>query len=199
MFSDFWSSLNIEQQVFWTIAIIFSILFLLQMIFSLVGQSFDSDISGDIDMDPHDGHFDIDPGFTLFSVRSIIAFFTFFGWVGVITLHKGMDLKLVILVSFFAGIIALFFVAFVLFQLIKLAEEGTVDMEEALGKYGKVYVPIPGKRAGTGLVNIELSNKIMELRAITDGERLPTGTIIYVFKILDDNVLLVGEITENKN
>ena len=72
-------------------------------------------------------------------------------------------------------------------------------MEESLGKYGKVYVPIPEKRSGTGLVNIELSNKIMELRAITDGDRLPTGTIIYVFKILEDNVLLVGEITENNN
>jgi membrane protein implicated in regulation of membrane protease activity len=164
-----------------------------------MGQSFESDVDSDIDLDSHDGHFNIDPGFTLFSVRSIIAFFTFFGWVGVITLHKGMDLKLVILVSFFAGLIALFFVAFVLFQLIKLAEEGTVDMEEALGKYGKVYIPIPEKRTGTGLVNIELSNKIMELRAITDGDRLPTGTIIYVFKILEDNVLLVGEITDNKD
>lgn len=31
------------------------------------------------------------------------------------------------------------------------------------------------------------------------GEKLATGTVIYVFKILEDNILLVGEITENKN
>lgn len=198
IFVEWWNSLNIAEQIFWTIAVIFSVLFVLQMISSIIGLDFDSDADADFHVDTQDGHFNVDHGFTLFSIRSIIAFFTFFGWVGVITLHKGLDIKLVLIISFFAGLIALVFVAFVLFQLIKLAEVGTVDIEEALGKYGKVYVPVPAQRSGTGLVNIEIRNRIMELRAITDGDRLVTGTIIYVFKILDDNILLVGEITDKK-
>lgn len=199
IFVDWWNSLNMAEQIFWTISVVFSVLFVLQLISSIIGLDFDSGVDTDLHFDTHDGHFDVDQGFTLFSIRSIIAFFTFFGWVGVITLHKGIDIQYVIIISFFAGLIAMVFVAFVLFQLIKLAEVGNVDIEEALGKYGKVYVPVPAQRNGTGLVNIEIRNKIMELRAITDGENLPTGTVIYVFKILEDNILLVGEITENKN
>jgi len=200
---SWWHDLMFIEQVFWTIAIVFSILFILQLVSSIVGMDFDTDIDADFDFDTDldgggDGHFSIDPSFTLFSVRSIIAFFTFFGWVGVITLNNGMETKLAILVSFISGIIALFFVAFLLYQLIKLAEEGNVDIEDALGKYGKVYIPIPANRSNTGLISIELGDKLMELRAVTDGEKLPTDTLIYVFKILDDNVLLVGEIKDKE-
>ncbi|MGE5354743.1 MAG: hypothetical protein ACM3PT_00750 [Deltaproteobacteria bacterium] len=199
IFVDWWNSLSTAQQVFWTIAVIFSVLFILQVISSILGLEYDTHADINFHVDSQDGHFDVDQGFTLFSVRSIIAFFTFFGWVGVITLSKGLDIKYVLIISLIAGLIAMVFVAFVLFQLIKLAETGTIDIEEMLGKYGKVYVTIPEKRSGTGLVNIEMKNKIMELRAVTDGEKLPSGTVIYVFKVLDDNILLVGEISENKN
>jgi hypothetical protein len=196
---NWWHELAFEEQIFWTIAIIFSILFVLQMVSSIIGIDFDGDMEFDGDLDGDiNGDFDMDPSFTLFSIRSIIAFFTFFGWVGVITLSGGMDIKTTIVVSFLSGIIALFFVAFILFQLVRLAEVGTVEIEEALGKYGKVYLPIHANRKETGLVTIELSGKTMELRAVTDGNKLPTGTIIYVFKVLEDNVLLVGEIKDKE-
>ena len=204
IFGTWWHDLSFAQQIFWTIAVIFSVLFVLQLVSSIIGLDFDSDMDGDFSGDfggdfeasDVDGHFDIDPGFTLFSIRSIIAFFTFFGWVGVITLSSGVDIKTAIIVSFLSGLIALFFVAFVLYQLVKMAETGTPDIDDALGKYGKVYIPVPAKRTGTGMVHIELNNKLMELRAVTDGEKLNTGTIIYVFKILEDNILLVGEIKD---
>ena len=204
---NWWNELSFTQHIFWTIAIIFSILFVLQFVLSILGMDIDSDVdgdfsgdfTGDFDASEVDGHFDVDPGFTLFSVRSIIAFFTFFGWVGVITLSNGVDIKTAIFVSFLAGIIALFFVAFVLYQLVKLAETGTPDIEDALGKYGKVYIPVPAKRSGTGMVHVELGDRLVELRAVTDGDTLPTGTIIYVFKILEDNILLVGEIKDKKD
>ncbi len=195
---SWWHELAFVEQVFWTIAIVFTILFVLQLVSSILGVDFDGDMDVDLDMDSDlDGGFDIDPGFTLFSVRSIIAFFTFFGWVGVITTSGGMETKTAIVVSFISGFIAMIFVAFVLFQLVKLSEVGTVEIEEALGKYGKVYIPIPANRSDTGMISIELGGKTMELKAVTDGDLLKTGTIIYVFKVLEDNVLLVGEIKES--
>ncbi len=207
IFGNWWHDLSFAQQIFWTIAVIFSVLFVLQLVSSIIGLDFDSDVDGDFNGDfggdfdgsDVDGHFDVDPGFTLFSIRSIIAFFTFFGWVGVITLSGGVDITTAIIVSFLSGLIALFFVAFVLYQLVKLAETGTPDIDDALGKYGKVYIPIPPKRTGTGMVHIELNDKLMELRAVTDGEKLNTGTVIYVFKILEDNILLVGEIKDKQH
>ncbi|MEZ4906336.1 MAG: hypothetical protein R2771_01530 [Saprospiraceae bacterium] len=44
-----------------------------------------------------------------------------------------------------------------------------------------------------------MKDKIIELRAVTDGEQLSTGTVIYVLKILDDNILLVSEIKDKNN
>ena len=150
---------------------------------------------GHVDLD---GGYDVDPSFTLFSVRSIIAFFTFFGWVGVIALSNDLSLVMSVILSTVSGLIAMFFVAIILYQLIKLSEVGTVHIDEALGKYAEVYIPIPEKRTGRGRVTVEFENKLMELDAVTDGPKLATGTIVYVSKVFENNTLLVGEIKDKK-
>jgi len=79
--NNWWVHLSGAEQVFWAIAVIFTILFTIQFVISLIGLDFDSDVDVDgTHADVHGGDFDVDPSFTLFSVRSIIAFFTFFGW-----------------------------------------------------------------------------------------------------------------------
>jgi len=195
--NNWWFHLSGAEQVFWAIAVIFSILFTIQFVISLIGLDFDSDVDmadgGHLDV--HDGY-DVDPSFTLFSVRSVIAFFTFFGWVGVIGLSNNVDLTLAIILATVSGLIAMFFVAIILYQLIKLSEEGTLQIDEALGKYGEVYIPIPGKNSGKGRVTVEFDSKTMELDAVTDGPELKTGTLVYVFKVFENNVLLVREVKE---
>ncbi len=199
--NNWWHNLEGLEQVFWAIAIIFSILFLIQFILSIIGLGVDSDldVSGHLDTDVHaDVHADysVDPSFTLFSVRSVIAFFTFFGWVGVIALSNGLGTFIALLLAVASGLIAMVFVAVILYQLIKLSEEGTVNIDEALGKYAEVYIPIPEKRTGTGKVTVEFEHRSMELDAITDGQKLATGTTVYILKVFEDNVLLVGEVKD---
>lgn len=199
--NNWWHSLDGLEQVFWAIALIFTILFLIQFVLSIIGLGVDSDVdmSGHLDTDfhgdmPHD--YTIDPSFTLFSVRSVIAFFTFFGWVGVIALSSGLSTVLAMVLAVTSGLIAMVFVAVILYQLIKLSEEGTVNIDEALGKYAEVYIPIPEKRTGKGKVTVDFEHRSMELDAITDGQRLSTGTTVYILKVYEDNVLLVGEVKE---
>jgi len=199
--NNWWHNLEGLEQVFWAIAIIFTILFLIQFVLSIIGLGVDADldVSGHLDTDLHgDIHpdYSVDPSFTLFSVRSVIAFFTFFGWVGVIALSNGLGTVLALVLATTSGLIAMVFVAVILYQLIKLSEEGTVRIDEALGKYAEVYIPIPEKRNGKGKVIVEFEHRSMELDAITDGHLLPTGTVVYIFKVYDDNVLLVGEVKE---
>ncbi len=67
-----WQALSGPEQIYWGIAIIASLLFFVQMIFSFVG--IDSEL--DIDLD------DADAGIGIFSVKGIISFFMFFGWGG---------------------------------------------------------------------------------------------------------------------
>jgi len=65
-FSDWWSALSGIQQIFWGISIVFSVLFCIQFIFSLIGIDADADmeISGDIDMD---ADYSLDADFAVFS------------------------------------------------------------------------------------------------------------------------------------
>jgi membrane protein implicated in regulation of membrane protease activity len=197
--NNWWFHLTGAEQVFWAIAVIFTILFTIQFVISLIGLDFDSDV--DVDMadgghlDLHGGY-DVDPSFTLFSVRSIIAFFTFFGWVGVIGLSNDLSLALSSVLATVSGLIAMFFVAIILYQLVKLSEVGTVYIDEALGKYAEVYIPVPEKRNGKGRVTVEFENKLMELDAVTDGPILATGTIVYVLKVFENNTLLVSEVKD---
>lgn len=197
--NNWWLNLSGAEQVFWAIAVIFSILFTIQFVISLIGLDFDSDLDVDAadvgHVDMHGGY-DVDPSFTLFSVRSIIAFFTFFGWVGVIALSNELSLAMSVILATVSGLIAMFFVAIILYQLIKLSEVGTVFIDEALGKYAEVYIPVPEKRTGKGRVTVEFENKLMELDAITDGPALGTGTVVYVFKVFENNILLVGEVRD---
>lgn len=195
--NNWWFHLSGAEQVFWAIAVIFTILFTIQFVISLIGLDFDSDMEvsdgGHVDMH---GDYDIDPSFTLFSVRSIIAFFTFFGWVGVIALSNDVTLVMSLVLATVSGLIAMFFVAIILFQLVKLSEVGTVRIDEALGKYAEVYIPIPENNKGKGRVTVDFENKLMELDAVTDGPALATNTIVYVFKVFENNTLLVREVKD---
>ncbi|MEZ4906337.1 MAG: hypothetical protein R2771_01535 [Saprospiraceae bacterium] len=130
---EWWNDLNLSAQIFWTISIVFTVLFVIQLISSIIGLDFDSDVPDDFDMSvDSEAHFGLDHDFTIFSIRGIIAFFTFFGWVGVISLNNGLSLYTTIIISFISGVIALFFVAFILFQLVRLAEVGTMDLADVL-------------------------------------------------------------------
>ena len=87
---DWWTALSGSQQIFWGISVVFSILFLIQFVFSLIGLDLDTDVEADVSIDADmDAGVGMDADFAIFSVRSIIAFFTFFGWTGVLILNAG--------------------------------------------------------------------------------------------------------------
>ena len=201
---EWWSQLSSGEQFFCGIAIISTILFVLQTALTFLGLDGDSDVDvdldgdvdvdfdGDMDADGADGsHFGIDSDFRIFSIRSIIAFFTFFSWGGILILNAGMSIYLAILVGLGFGLTAMFFVAWVLFKVANLTEVGTEDLSLAIGQTGEVYIPIPRERTGKGRIQIIISQGIKELEAITDDTRIATGEKVIVLDILPDNTLIV--------
>ncbi len=185
---EWWNPLNNAEKVFWAIALIFSVLFLIQVVLSIIGLEFDSDaeVGGDFE-----AHADFDPGFTVLSVRSIIAFFTFFGWTGVMVLSNGGALWLAITVSFAAGMLAMLGVAYAMFTFYKMEESGTVDLKKAVFKNGEVYIPIPANKNGSGRVHVKIRGAIQELDAVTDGDAIASGTAVKVLEVLNNDILLV--------
>ena len=189
---DWWVALSGPQQAFWGISIVFSILFLIQFVFSLIGLDADTDMDVDGDID---GGFEVDADFALFSVRSIIAFFTFFGWAGVIILNNGGSVLKAISFATGSGILAMLLVSSMIYLFFKLSQEGNLDINNALFNTGKVYLTIPSQEGGQGKVHLLVENSMLELNAITKNlEPLPTGAEIRVIEVLEDNLLVVEPI-----
>ena len=190
---SWWAALSGMEKFFWAIAISFSVLFLLQFLMMMLGFDLDSD--ADMDMD-HDTSGDIEVGeagdtFHLFSIRSIIAFFTIFGWSGVVLLDMQWPLAAVFILSFIFGAGTMFLVSYLFSLIYKMEQSGTLNLHNAIFETGEVYIPIPGKKEGVGKVLINVQGSLRELEAITEGQNITTGTKVKVKEVLDNDTLLV--------
>lgn len=189
LLTNWWAALSSLEQVFWGIAIISSVLFVIQFGLSLLGLDFEGDVDADVESD-----FSIDPSFALLSVRSIIAFCTFFGWAGVLAMSSGYSLGLILFWSFLAGTCAMLLVAYLMFFFAKLSEDGNANINELLFEDGLVYLNIPAHRKGTGKVHVTLGNALRELDAVTEGEQLMSGKNVKIVEIIENNTLVVEPI-----
>ncbi len=188
---EWWSSLNGVQQVFWGISIVFSVLFIIQFVISLIGLDFDGDVDVDVDTDTGSSDYSLDADFTLLSVRSIIAFFTFFGWTGVLVLNTGGSTLMALGMASISGFAAMLLVGYMIYMFSKLSQDGNIDIREALFNTGEVYLTIPAQKNGYGKIHVKIQGSLKEMDAITEGNALPTGVPVKVIEILDENLLLV--------
>lgn len=205
-YTEWWNQLSTGEQFFWATAIISTTLFVLQTIMTFFGLGeevdfdVDADFDGDFDFDGEmdfdgdiddPGHFDISHDFRIFSVRGIVAFFTFFSWGGLLVLDAGFPMYLAIILGLIAGFLAMVFVAWALFKMHNMTEVGTEDLTLAIGLTGEAYIPIPAERQGKGKVHIIISQALREMEAVTDGNKISTGEKVIVIDILPDNTLVV--------
>lgn len=182
-----WDSLTTALQVFYAIALFTSALMVLQLLAAIVGI-------GDGDADSGFDHADDvgDGGMHVLSVRTVVAFFTGFGWGGVVALRQGMSLVGAIVVAVLAGSVLMLAVFFLMRALFALRYSGTLDYRNAVGNIGNAYVPVPGKMAGPGQVEVLVQGRLAVVRAFTRApETIPTRTPIRVVDVLDQQTLVV--------
>ena len=66
----------------------------------------------------------------------------------------------------------------------RLGYDATQRIQQAVGREGTVYVPIPPGKAQAGKVQLSLNNRLVEYEAVTGGPaRLATGTKVRVVGI----------------
>lgn len=189
-----WSAIPAFERIFWYFAMPFSALLLLQLVLTMVG--FDGHDSG---LGGHDGidlnhEADFLAGFHLFTLRNFIIFFTGFGWAGIFAVHAGFNRIVVVFIAFGVGLFLMVAVAWMFFMMTKLTQIGNINMNNALNASGRVYLPIPGKRSGTGQVQITVQGSVREVEAMTDEEILPTGTLVTVIEVVNDEILVVKKV-----
>jgi len=185
-----WSELGIFEQIFWLIAIPSTVVFLVLLGMTIFGGDVsDTDIDTNIDAHIADG--DSIP-FQFLSLKNIVAFFAVFGWSGIGFINAGMASWLVIILAAICGLLMMLAMAALFYFMSKLAENGTLNMKNAVGKLGEVYLVIPANRGGMGKVQLNVQGSLRTLDALTDeNSTIPTNSIIEVLDVIDEQILLV--------
>lgn len=207
-----WASLSSLNQTFYALAVFFSALFAWQLVssFSALGETEagidDVDASvddvdapdaveGDASVDDLDGDdFDQDSEsvatFRLLSIRSILAFGTLFSWAGALYLQRSLFPGLALLRALLWGLAGMVTVALFFWLLPRLTEEGTANLDTAVGQVGTVYLDIA--EGGAGQVKVLVSGTVSFVRARSrDGRYLPAGTGVRVIGRLDGSTIEV--------
>jgi membrane protein implicated in regulation of membrane protease activity len=185
----------VEYKVYLYSAIVGCTLVVIQVVLQIIGFGGDADIDhadadlhgGDVDTDGHGNLF-----FGILSFKAVCAFAGLFGLTGLTAMQSGLGAATRVGVSFGAGLAGMFLVAWIMRSLSRLQASGTVNLGNAVGRTGTVYLRVPERGTGQGKVTIEIQGRSMEFAAITDGETLATGTRVTVMSIDGNDVLRVA-------
>jgi membrane protein implicated in regulation of membrane protease activity len=202
--AEWWSALNLLQQIFLCAAIPFTVILIIQTILTFIGlaghgdgdvsavdSDADTDMGAGLDhMDGHidghaDGHTDdvnaAVAGFRFFTLRGIVAFFCIFGWVGFVLGDSKLPVVLTMLISVASGLLAMLAIGLMFYATQRLQDSGNIRFSNAVGHAAQVYIPIPARREGRGKVMVMIQERLVEAEAITDGDvRLKTGETVEV-------------------
>ena len=173
------------------VAVPATVIMILQTVMIFIGMAGHSDVDiqgdngidgvfGNDSPDTPDVHLG-DPGLRIFTVRGMVAFFAVGGWAGL----------------FIAGSLALLMVAWFFKWAASLNENGTLQMESAVGKVGEVYITVPPEMSGTGKVNVIIQGRMTEAEAMTDCDRpLKYGEPVEVVGMAVGNVFKVRPVSK---
>ncbi|TNE54133.1 MAG: hypothetical protein EP338_08190 [Bacteroidetes bacterium] len=190
---DFFEGMTSLEQTFWIVAVIGSAVFLVVFAMTLLGGDVDADVDADIsDFEADDGG----AGFQFFTFKNFVAFFTIFGWTGVICQDYGLSTTPTILISTAAGLVMMFLTSLIFFWMFKLSHSGTLKIQNAVGAVGEVYLPVGANRSSIGKIQVKVQGALRELEAITDHpEDLKTTTIVKVTAVISAELLLVEKLS----
>lgn len=188
---QWWNNLDVFSRVYALIAIPSTLVLIVQTVLLFFGAGEDGiDLNGDGQIDtPGDGGSD---GLSLFSIRGIMALLCVGGWSGLALYASGVNRALTIIISLVCGTAALFMIAYLMKAAMKLQSSGNINLSAAVGKTGRVYIPIPPHTQGSGKINLTLQERFIEAEAVTTADRrLATGETVRVVATDGSGMLVV--------
>ena len=193
---EFFDGMSTIEQTYWVIALIGSVIFVIIMIMSFIGGDMDSDMEMDgTDFEADDGGV----GFQFFTLKNLIAFFTIFGWTGIVCIGNDISTNLTLVISTIAGLVMMVATSSLFYFMHRLSESGSLKIKNAIGVIGEVYLPIGANRSKVGKVQIKVQGSLRELEALTDEDKvLKTGTVVKVTEIISAELLLVKTLSKTK-
>ncbi len=182
------SGLDTFNQIYWTIAVAGSLVFVVMMLLTFFGGG-DVGDSGDVDAEIEG---DAGIGFQFITVKNLIGFFTLFGWSGIACIDAGFSKPVTITVSTICGLIMMAIMATMFYYMSKLTASGTLDYKNAINAVGEVYLTIGKDRSKMGKAHVRIQGSLRELEALTDSSTdLISGSVIRVKDVTDNGILIV--------
>ena len=177
-------------KTFWYVAIPASVIFIIQTIMTFIGADAHDGVNADFNSDLTG----TEAPFQLFSLRNLINFLLGFSWTGISFYTTIPNKILLIIVALAVGLLFIFLFFIIMLQVQKLAEDNSFKISNTINKTAEVYLNIPKNRTGKGKVMISVNGSYHELQAMTDNATIPSGTLVKVIKIDNENVLIVEKI-----
>lgn len=141
-------------------------------------------------------HPDSSAAFKILSVQAIAAFLMGFGWGGLTAVRGwGMPFVVGIVVGVVAGSGMTWILGKLLGWIVRMQSSGTLPMESALYEQGIVYVTVPERQRGRGVVRVVVDERMQYYPAVTEGPALDTQTAVRITAINDDHTLTVERAT----
>ena len=132
-----------------------------------------------------------DTSMHFFTLQTIVAFLTVFSWSSIVLVGSKVPSLAALPVGILLGLGTMVLVAKMVQLSMRLAENGTVDLRNAIGESATVYIPCPPKNQGMGKITMTLQGQMMELGAFNEGEEmLKTGTKVVVVDVRGDDVIV---------
>ena len=158
--------------------------FFLLMIGGLAGGLLDGALGIDMDMGA-------DLSFKAFTFQGIIAFVLMFGLVGLALSRSDQGDMVALFAGTMAGVASMFTMA-KLFQLFHSVESsGTMDINNAIGQNGTVYMRIKPGQVGQIQVTIQGAMRTLDAIAADDTLYLKTGTTVTVDEVIAGRMVVV--------
>ncbi len=196
-FSNWYTNLEPALRAYWTVAILSTLVFAIQMALTLIGiGDTDSDVGGTdfADADVNGDTMDTGGAIQLFTIRNMVNFLLGVGWGGVCFYSAIPSRILLAVVAIVCGCILVGAFLLMLRQLMKLESNGAFRISDCVGTACDVYLRIPANRTGQGKVQVSFNGSVQELDAVTDGDALPSGTKVKVVRLIEGRLLLVERI-----
>ncbi|HEX2533002.1 MAG TPA: hypothetical protein VHK69_04670 [Chitinophagaceae bacterium] len=182
---DWFTNLQGFELILWCIALLFSLLFVIQTVISFI-------TGGDGDLDGDGFAADAGDGYQFFTIKNMIAFFTMFGWASLAAYKGGLGNGLSVVIGLLAGTGMVGLMYAVMRNTARLRNNGTLQLKNAVNVIGETYLRIPGDRGGMGKIHIQVQGRLMELDAMTDdAQDIATGRPVRVLSQLNSSILMV--------
>ena len=133
----------------------------------------------------------------LFTFSGIVSFFTVFSWSSILLKLGGVPSPFAVAIGLIPGGAAMYLVAKILQLSGYLTESGNMNLENAIDLVARVYIPVPGARAGEGKVTLVLQDAFVELSAVTDEpDMIPSGTAVVIVGVAKGVLVVSSDTSE---